>query len=135
MKISTRGRYSLRVMIDLATMYCEEYIPLKDIAIRQEISLKYLESIMKDLSKAGIVDSLHGKGGGYKLNRPPKDYSVGEILRVTEGDLAPVACLDKNAPTCARVNECKTIKMWKDLYSLINDFFNGKTLEDLVKNI
>ena len=132
MRISTRGRYALRVMIDLAENYNGNYIPLKDIAARQEISLKYLESIMSDLSKSSMLDGQHGKGGGYKLNRLPEEYSVGEILRITEGDLAPIACLDSNAPPCDRAQECKTLPMWQKLYSLINDYLNGVTLAELV---
>ena len=134
MKISTRGRYALRVMIDLAEHYNGAYIPLKDIVARQEISQKYLEGIMTDLSKAGLVDGQHGKGGGYKLNRTPDEYTVGCILRVTEGDLAPIACLEKDAPYCVREQECKTLPMWKQLYKLINTYFDSVTLASLMSN-
>ena len=133
MKISTRGRYALRVMIDLAEHYSGSFIRLKDIVERQEISQKYLEGIMTDLSKAGLVEGQHGKGGGYKLNRAPADYSVGEILRITEGDLAPIACLEQDATYCARAQECRTLPMWKNLYKLINDFFDGVSLADLMR--
>ena len=133
MKISTRGRYALRVMIDIAEHNNGEFIPLKDIAGRQGISQKYLEGITTDLSKAGIIEGLHGKGGGYKLARDPENYTVGEILRLTEGDLAPVTCLEKNAVPCGRASECKTLSMWEDLYKLITDYFDGITLSDLIK--
>ena len=133
MKISTRGRYALRVMIDLAEHYSGNFFRLKDIVERQEISQKYLEGIMTDLSKAGLVEGQHGKGGGYKLNRAPADYSVGEILRITEGDLAPIACLEKDAPYCTRTQECRTLPMWRELYKLINDYFDGVSLADLMQ--
>ena len=131
MKISTRGRYALRVMVDLAENG-EGYIPLKDVAARQEISQKYLEGIMADLVKAGFVEGVHGKGGGYKLTKAPETYSIGEILRVTEGDLAPISCLGQNADGCERAAECRTLPMWKKLYGLVNDFFDGVTLVDLM---
>ena len=132
MKISTRGRYALRVMIDLAEHHNGNYIPLKDIAARQEISQKYLESIMVDLSKAKMVDGQHGKGGGYKLNRDAADYSVGSILRITEGDLAPITCLAEGADRCVRSQECRTLPMWTKLYQIINDYLDGVTLADLM---
>ena len=134
MKISTRGRYAMRVMIDLAEHNDGSYIPLKGIAERQDISLKYLESIMADLSKAGMIDGLHGKGGGYRLKRAPEEYPAGEVLRITEGDLAPVACLEKNASPCSHAAECKTLSMWKDFYSLINGFFDGITIANLMES-
>lgn len=132
MKISTRGRYALRVMVDLAEHKGEGFIPLKDVAERQEISQKYLESIMTDLSKAGVVEGVHGKGGGYRLNREPNEYTVGEILRLTEGDLAPIACLEGGAGGCERAESCRTLPMWKKLYRLIDDFFDGIALSDLM---
>lgn len=132
MKISTRGRYALRVMIDLAEHCNGNFLPLKDIVARQEISQKYLESIMTDLSKAGMVDGQHGKGGGYKLNRAPEDYTVGEILRISEGDLAPISCLEQNAVKCARAQECKTLPMWRKLYGIINEYLDSVTLADLM---
>lgn len=134
MKISTRGRYALRIMTDLAENTDGNYIPLKEISSRQKISHKYLESIMLDLSKAGLVDGRHGKGGGYKLNRLPQDYTVYEILQVTEGDLSPVSCLDCNADACERVQECKTLPVWAGLYKLIKEYFGGITLLDLLKS-
>ncbi|MBP5245793.1 MAG: RrF2 family transcriptional regulator [Clostridia bacterium] len=134
MKISTRGRYALRVMIDLAENNTGGYIPLKDVASRQDISQKYLEGIMTDMSKAGMIEALHGKGGGYRLNREPSDYTVGEILRVTEGDLAPVACLAENAPLCERRESCRTLGMWKEFSAMINGFFDRITLADLAKD-
>ncbi|MDE7084905.1 MAG: Rrf2 family transcriptional regulator [Clostridia bacterium] len=133
MKISTRGRYALRVMVDLAEHSDGNYIPLKDIAERQKISKKYLESIMLDLSKVGLVDGRHGKGGGYKLNRQAESYTVIEILRVTEGDLAPVTCLDCGAAGCERVADCRTFELWAGFYELIKEYFGGKTLADLIK--
>ena len=134
MKISTRGRYAIRVLIDMAEHGQGGYTPLKDIVKRQDISQKYLEGIMLLLSKSGIVDGVHGKGGGYKLNKSPEDITIGEILRVTEGSLAPVACLDGET-VCERVAYCKTLPMWREFYSLINDFFDKRTLKDLMKNV
>ena len=134
MKISTRGRYALRVMTDLAEHNNGNYIPLKDVASRQNISQKYLEGIMTDMSKAGMIEALHGKGGGYRLNRDPHDYTVGEILRVTEGDLAPVACLAEGAPACPLSEGCRTLSMWKEFSKLVNGFFGGITLADLAKD-
>ncbi len=132
MKISTRGRYALRVMIDLAENYSGSYIPLKEIAERQEISQKYLEGIMTDLSKKHLVDALHGKGGGYKLAKEPQDYTVKEILLTTEVSLEPIACLEEGAPPCPRAAQCKTLKMWKGFSKLVNDYFEGITLLDLI---
>ena len=132
MKISTRGRYALRVMIDLAENYSGSYIPLKEIAERQEISQKYLEGIMTDLSKKHLVDALHGKGGGYKLAKEPQDYTVKEILLTTEVSLEPIACLEEGAPPCPRASQCKTLKMWKGFSKLVNDYFEGITLLDLI---
>lgn len=132
MKISTRGRYAIRVMLDLAEHNTGEYIPLMDIAKRQEISEKYLESIVASLSKSGLVHSLRGKGGGYQLAKAPEEYSIGSILRITEGSLAPVSCLENYPNQCGRVSMCKTIKMWEGLYKLIDDYFNGITLADLM---
>lgn len=133
MFISTRGRYALRVMIDLAETSNGEYVPMKTIAERQDISLKYLERILPILKKNGLVEGIQGKGGGYRLCRAPEKYPVGEILRLTEGDLAPVACLECDAAPCDRRNECRTIGMWEKLDSLINDYFDGVTIADLMK--
>ena len=132
MMISTKGRYALRVMVDLAKHNTGEYVPLNDIAERQDISEKYLESIVSSLSKANVVDSARGKGGGYRLNRELKDYPVSEILRATEASIAPVACLDKEVNDCARAPECPTLAMWENLQKLIDDYFANVTLEDLV---
>lgn len=132
MMISTRGRYALRVVIDLAENKDKNYIPLKDIAARQDISQKYLESIMTLLSKNNIVDGVHGKGGGYRLNREPNKYSVGEILRITEGSLAPVACLACNAKPCGRADKCKTLPMWEKLDKIIEDYLDSVSLADFI---
>ncbi len=132
MKISTRGRYALRVVVDLAEHASQQLIPLRDIAYRQNISLKYLESIMTDLSKAGIVFAQHGKGGGYKLAKSPDSCRVSDVLLVVEGDLAPVTCLERNASPCERAAGCKTLGMWKKLHETIMLFFNDITIADLV---
>ena len=133
MIVSTRGRYALRVMIDLAENGVQERIPLKEIAERQNISQKYIEAIMTLLSKNSFVDAVHGKGGGYKLNRKPEEYKVGEILRLTEGTLAPVACLEENAEPCPRKDECRTIPMWTKLDDLIENYLDTVTLADLMR--
>ena len=133
MMISTRGRYALRVMIDLAEHINDGYIPMKEVAERQGISLKYLERIMPALSKNNLVQGVHGKGGGYRLSRLPEEYTVGEILRLTEGDLAPVACLEYNAKECDRKSECKTLSMWREFYDMTNAYFDGITIAELVK--
>ena len=135
MMVSTKGRYALRVMVDLSEHNTGAYIPLKDIAERQEISQKYLESIMTVLSKRGFVDALHGKGGGYKLNRTPDEYTVGSILKLTEGTLAPVACLDSGHKKCDRATDCRTLPMWIELERLVNNYLEGITLGDLAQNI
>ena len=132
--ISTRGRYALRVMIDLAEHGGGDFVPMKEVATRQEISLKYIERIMPLLTKENLVEGQHGKGGGYRLCRPPEDYSVGEILRITEGELAPVACLERGAKPCPRAAECRTLPMWKKYYAMTNEFFDGISIADLMKN-
>mgnify|MGYP000817849738 CR=1 FL=1 len=132
MIVSTKGRYALRVMIDLAEHRSGEFISLKEIAQRQEISEKYLESIVRTLVKAKVVESLRGKGGGYRLTKNPEQYTVGEILRLTEGSLAPVACLDGDCKGCSRSDECPTLDVWKNLDKLINDYLDGVTLDQLV---
>lgn len=132
--ISTRGRYALRVMIDLAEHGGGDFVPMKEVAARQEISLKYIERIMPLLTKENLVEGQHGKGGGYRLCRPPEDYSVGEILRITEGELAPVACLERGAKPCPRAAECRTLPMWKKYYAMTNEFFDGISIADLMKN-
>lgn len=131
--ISSRGRYALRVMTYLAEHDDGRFIPLKEAAESEELSQKYLESIMTALSKAGLVEGAHGKGGGYRLNRPPEKYSVGEVLRLTEGSLAPVACLEEGAAVCSRAGECRTLPMWTKLDRLIREFFDGVTIADLME--
>ncbi len=133
MLVSTKGRYALRVMLELAQFGGEGYLPLTEIAERQDISVKYLESIISVLSKAGLVDGVRGKGGGYRLNRKPEEYSVGEILKLTEGSLAPVACLDCKPNKCERSESCKTLPMWEKLDEIICDYLNSVTLADLLK--
>ncbi|MCC8059831.1 MAG: Rrf2 family transcriptional regulator [Clostridiales bacterium] len=131
MMISTKGRYALRVMIDLAEHQSDGYIPLKSIAGRQEISEKYLESILKTLVQNKLLSGLRGKGGGYRLTREPDAYSIGAILRLTEGSLAPVSCLQADA-VCERAAECRTLPMWQKLDRMINTFFDGISLADLM---
>ena len=131
MLISTKGRYALRVMLELSDHGRDEYVPLSVIAKKQEISEKYLESILVVLSKAGAIDALRGKGGGYRLNRDPKDYTIGGILRLVEGSLAPVTCLDCKPNGCARTVECRTLPLWEKLYALIENYLDGVTLADL----
>ncbi len=131
MLISTKGRYALRVMLELSDHDRDEYVPLSVIAKKQEISEKYLESILVVLSKAGAIDALRGKGGGYRLNRDPKDYTIGGILRLVEGSLAPVTCLDCKPNGCARTVECRTLPLWEKLYALIENYLDGVTLADL----
>ena len=132
MLVSTKGRYALRVMLELAQIQPDTYMPLPLIAQRQGISEKYLESIIAVLSKAGLVDGLRGKGGGYRLTRPTADYSVGEILRLTEGSLAPVTCLEGAENPCPRAGECTTLPMWQKLDDLINTYLDGVSLSDLL---
>lgn len=132
--ISTRGRYALRVMVDLAQNDSGAFIPLKDIAARQDISKKYLEIIMKDLVSGGLLQGISGKGGGYRLCRKPEDYSLLEILSLTEGDLSPVACLADGAFACKRRDTCPTLPLWREYNGLIRDFFASKRLSDLIKN-
>ena len=134
MMISTRGRYALRVLIDLAEHRNGSYLPLKEIANRQEISLKYMEQVMSLLSQNGLVDTAHGKGGGYRLNRDPSDYHVSDILRITEGTLAPVACLEGTGNSCARVADCRTLPLWEKLYKAISDCLDQVTLADLMQS-
>ena len=133
MKISTRGRYALRIMTDRAEHGNGEYVPMNEVAARQGLSLKYIERITSALAKGGFIEGVHGKGGGYRLLREPKDYTIGEILRLAEGDdLAPVACLESCAPACPRAKDCKTLPMWRQLQGVLNEFFDNKTLADLL---
>lgn len=134
MMISTRGRYALRVLLDLADHYEKGYIPMKDVANRQGLSLKYIERIMPVLSKNNYVEGVHGKGGGYRLTRQPEEYKVGDILRLTEGDLAPVACLECGAKPCERAGECRTLPMWTKFHAVVNEYFDGISLADLMDN-
>lgn len=132
MLISTRGRYALRVMIDLAEHQGEGFIPLKAIAQRQGISEKYLESIMKLLVKAKLLNGLRGKGGGYQLTKAPEQYTAGSILRMTEESMAPVSCLESDAEACPRAAECRTLPLWKGLDKVINDYLDNFNLADLM---
>lgn len=131
--VSTRGRYALRVMIDLAENSNGVYIPMKDVAARQGISLKYLEQILPILTKNGIVEAVHGKKGGYRLAREADAITAGEILRLTEGDLAPVACLGVTAQDCAKMSECRTRGFWEGLDSVINNYLDNVTLKQLLR--
>ena len=131
MMITTKGRYAIRVMIDLAEHENGSYIPLKDIAARQEISKKYLEIIVKDMGAGGLITGASGKGGGYKLCRSPQDYSVGEILTLMEGTLASVACLTENAAPCPRESQCRTLPMWTEFDQMVHDYFYQKKLSDI----
>ena len=131
--ISTKGRYALRIMIDLASQDPDKFIPLKDIAERQNISKKYLEIIIKDLVEGDLLISLSGKGGGYKLKRKPEEYPVGEIIELTEGSLAPVACLAEKAEECPRASGCITLPLWTEYGELVHNFFYEKKLSDLVE--
>ena len=133
MLISTRGRYALRILVDMAEHSSGGYMPLKEIAQRQEISEKYLESIVKDLVKNGIVSGVRGKGGGYCLRRPPEQINVGDVLRCMEGSLAPVACLEEGAPLCSRASECRTLDFWRGLDDAIRKYTSGFVLSDLMR--
>lgn len=133
MMISTRGRYALRVMIDLAEHRSSDFTALKGIAERQGISRKYLEGIMSVLSKGGLVEAIHGKGGGYRLAKAPEEYRVGDILRLTEGTLSPVACLEEGAEPCAKAAECRTLPLWTGLFERIGEYLDSVMLSDLMK--
>ena len=133
MKISTKGRYALRIMLDIAMHDDGKYIPLKDIAKRQNLTVKYLEQIISLLNKAGYLQSLRGNTGGYRLAKNLDEYVVGDILRVTEGDLAPVACLKKCGDFCQREDICNTVSFWRGLDRVINEYVDSYTLKDLHK--
>lgn len=133
MLISTKGRYALRVMIDLAGHRSGKYIPLKEIAQRQEISEKYLEAIIKILVKGRLLSGLRGKGGGYKLTNSPEQYTVGAILRLTEESLAPVTCLEQGAAPCPRAAACRTLPVWQGLDRVISEYLDNITLADLLR--
>ena len=131
MRISTRGRYAIRMMLDMALADADKPVRVKDIAERQEISEKYMEQIMSILNKAGYVVGIRGPQGGYFLTRKPEDYTVGMILRLTEGSTAPVACLEENAVPCARADSCRTLAMWTRLDEMIQSYLDGITIADL----
>lgn len=131
--ISTRGRYALRVMLDLAEQDSNGFVPLSEIAQRQEISIKYLELILKTLVQHGLLKGHRGKGGGYQLTRAPEEYAVGEILELAEGSLATVACLAPDAEDCPRQAHCRTLPMWRRFDAMVHDFFFGMTLRDLME--
>ncbi len=133
MKISSRGRYALRVMVDLAEHGDSGYIPMKEVAQRQEISLKYLEKILPLLVAGKLVEGIHGKGGGYRLTRSPGEYTIGDILKLTEGDLAPVSCLECNTGECSRSATCRTLPMWNELNRRTLEYLDSVTIADLMK--
>ena len=133
MLISTKGRYALRVLVDMAEHQSEGHIPLKEIAERQDISEKYLESIVKELVKNGIVSGVRGKGGGYQLCRPPEQINLGDVLCIMEGSLAPVACLEKGAAPCAHAAECRTLEFWRGLDEVIRNYTSSRYLSELMR--
>lgn len=133
MLISTRGRYALRVLVDMAEHQGDAYVPLKEIAQRQEISEKYLENIVKNLVQSRLLTGLRGKGGGYRLSRSPDSVSVGEVLCLLEGTLAPVTCLEEGHPPCKRMSECRTLPMWQGLDRVIREYLDGYSLADLTR--
>ena len=132
--ISTKGRYALRLMIDLAENDQGRFIPLKDVAARQDISKKYLEIIVKEMVAGGLLTGASGKGGGYRLCRKPEEYRVSEILERMEGTLSPVACLPEKKNDCPRKDNCSTLPLWTEFNRLVYDFFDGKTLRDLMRS-
>lgn len=134
MMVSTRGRYALRVMIDLTQQKSASCVPLRDIADRQEISEKYLESIVKSLTQAGFLEGMRGKKGGYRMTKPADEYSVRSILEAVEGSLAPVACVECEAQECKRAAECPTLPMWTKLNQIIQDYLEQITIQDLAEN-
>lgn len=134
MRISTKGRYALRMLLDLAEHMDKGYIPLKDIAERQGISKKYLEQIVGILNQSGILRTNRGFQGGYMLTGSPENYTVGQVLRITEGNLSPVACLETDPIECERNMFCKTLPVWQGLDKLVNDYLDGITLQDIIKN-
>ncbi len=133
MMISTRGRYALRILVDLAENQNDGYITLKEAAERQEISEKYLESIVKDLVREGIVEGLRGKGGGYRLARTADEINVLEVLQSADGTLVPVACLEEGSEPCSRAAECRTLPLWEGLNKVVSEYLGGFTLQDLIK--
>lgn len=133
MKISTKGRYALRMMIDIAEQNTSERVPIKDISERQDISVKYLEQIVTNLTRAGLLRGVRGSGGGYSLAKSPEQYTAGEILRTIEGKLAPVACLEDEVNQCERSSFCKTLDFWEGLYKVIGEYIDSFTLRDFLK--
>ncbi len=133
MMISTRGRYALRVIVDLAENAADGHVPMREVAERQGLSLKYLERILPQLVADTLVEGVHGKGGGYRLSRDPSEISVAEVLKVSEGDIAPVACLEDGAKVCDRIDECRTISVWKGLNERINEYLESVKIADLMK--
>lgn len=133
MMVSTRGRYALRVLVDLAEQDSDRYITLQQIAERQEISEKYLESIVRELVKAGFLDGLRGKGGGYRLGKPPEEIGVLDVLKLTEGSLVPVACLEDGAKPCSRASNCRTLPLWEGLNKVVREYLGHYTVQDLVQ--
>ena len=133
MKISTKGRYALRLMLDLAMYKENEHTSLKDVSRRQAVSMKYLEQIVAQLSRAGYIRSLRGPRGGYRLARRPEDYTVGDILRVTEGDLSPTSCLQDEYNVCPNAPVCPTLPFWQGLYDLVNEYMDKTTLADFME--
>ena len=131
--VSTRGRYALRVIIDLAENSADGLIPMHEVAKRQGISLKYLERILPELVSGKLVEGVHGKGGGYRLTKKPEEISVAEVLKLTEGDIAPVACLEDNAVACDRIEDCRTLPVWKGLNDRINEYLESVKVSDLMK--
>ena len=134
MIISTRGRYALHVMLDLATHQSDGYLPLKEIALRQNISEKYLESILKPFVHSHYIIGVRGKGGGYRLTKDPSEYIVGDLLRLAEGTLSPVSCVSENGGNCPNSGSCRTLPVWIHLDKLINDYLDSLTLEDLLRD-
>lgn len=135
MRVSTKGRYALRMMVDLAMTQDTGYISLRDVSERQEISMKYLEQIVSSLTHAGMLSSIRGPQGGYRLVKPPAEYTVGEILRVTEGSLAPLNCVENGSSPCVRAKSCPVLPFWEGLYQHILSYMDSKTLEDLVAQV
>ena len=133
MMVSTRGRYALRILVDLAENQRDGYVPLKEIADRQEISEKYMESIVKDLVRAGVLEGLRGKGGGYRLSRSPESIRVLDVLVLLEGTLAPVACLEENAKPCPRAAACRTLPLWEGLDRVVTEYLGRFTIQDLMR--
>lgn len=132
MKISTKGRYAVRLMLDVAVYGADKNVSMRDVAERQNISMKYLEQIVSQLAKVGYLKSIRGAQGGYRLTKKPSEYTIGDILRTTEGALSPVACLDDEINRCPRAGQCPTIDFWQGLYDTVNNYVDSVTLEDLI---